>query len=439
MKKFKYIALGLTGLLFASCMGADYADPDDSIPPYGNNSIIGTNIISIDSLKNIKEYANAIDNNGYKLIDQDIQIKGIVTGNDKMGNIYKEISLQDKTGAILIRVNQGGLFATLPVGQEVLINLKDLYIGGYGKQAQLGLLYNGSVGYIDRYSFNKFYRLMGNPDKDKAEALAEEFDLNKVNDETYLKKNAGKLMYIKNVAFSDANGKNTYAPKGGDRNVNRGLKNAKTSQNISTSNLVVRTSTYAKFANEVLPSGSVDITGIFTRFNKTFQILLRGTDSTEICPSLKPFLTESFGESQGQFSIDNIALSEGVDHVWAWASAQYGMKASANISKKNYATQSRLVSPAIDLSKAKGATLTFDQAGKFFSTYANDCKVQVSTDLKNWTDLTVSEELTGQNWNFVTTTCDLKPYVGKTIYIGFLYTSTAEAAATWEIKNVTVE
>ena len=115
------------------------------------------------------------------------------------------------------------------------------------------------------------------------------------------------------------------------------------------------------------------------------------------------------------------------------------MKASANISKKNYATQSRLVSPAIDLSKAKGATLTFDQAGKFFSTYANDCKVQVSTDLKNWTNLTVSEELTGQNWNFVTTTCDLKPYVGKTIYIGFLYTSTAEAAATWEIKNVTVE
>ncbi|WP_024989128.1 DUF5689 domain-containing protein [Segatella albensis] len=326
MKKFKYIALGLTGLLFASCMGADYADPDDSIPPYGNNSIIGTNIISIDSLKNINEYANAIDNNGYKLIDQDIQIKGIVTGNDKMGNIYKEISLQDKTGAILIRVNQGGLFATLPVGQEVLINLKDLYIGGYGKQAQLGLLYNGSVGYIDRYSFNKFYRLMGNPDKAKAEALAEEFDLNKVNDETYLKKNAGKLMYIKNVAFSDANGKNTYAPKGSDQSINRGLKNAKTSQNISTSNLVVRTSTYAKFANEVLPSGSVDITGIFTRFNKTFQILLRGTDSTEICPSLKPFLTESFGESQGQFSIDNIALSEGVDHVWAWASAQYGMK-----------------------------------------------------------------------------------------------------------------
>jgi hypothetical protein len=38
---------------------------------------------------------------------------------------------------------------------------------------------------------------------------------------------------------------------------------------------VVRTSTYADFANKTLPQGEVDITGIFTRYNDTWQVLIR--------------------------------------------------------------------------------------------------------------------------------------------------------------------
>ena len=41
--------------------------------------------------------------------------------------------------------------------------------------------------------------------------------------------------------------------------------------------IVVRTSTYADFANDVMPTEAVDITGIFTRFRSTWQILLRST------------------------------------------------------------------------------------------------------------------------------------------------------------------
>ena len=39
--------------------------------------------------------------------------------------------------------------------------------------------------------------------------------------------------------------------------------------------LVLRTSTYADFANSVMPTGTVDVTGVATRFNDTWQILLR--------------------------------------------------------------------------------------------------------------------------------------------------------------------
>ena len=44
---------------------------------------------------------------------------------------------------------------------------------------------------------------------------------------------------------------------------------------INSSQLVVRTSTYADFAAVPLPTGRVNITGIFTRFRNTWQILIR--------------------------------------------------------------------------------------------------------------------------------------------------------------------
>lgn len=60
------------------------------------------------------------------------------------------ITLEDSTGAIIISVAQGGTSGFMPVGQEVLVSLKGLYIGGYRKQAQVGAVYtsasNGSLG-----------------------------------------------------------------------------------------------------------------------------------------------------------------------------------------------------------------------------------------------------------------------------------------------------
>ena len=40
----------------------------------------------------------------------------------------------------------------------------------------------------------------------------------------------------------------------------------------------MRNSGYSKFANEVVPQGVFDITGIFTRFGNTWQIVIRSTD-----------------------------------------------------------------------------------------------------------------------------------------------------------------
>jgi DNA/RNA endonuclease YhcR with UshA esterase domain len=44
---------------------------------------------------------------------------------------------------------------------------------------------------------------------------------------------------------------------------------------------VLRTSTFADFANQVMPQEAIDVTGIFTRYRNTWQILLRTLDDVQ--------------------------------------------------------------------------------------------------------------------------------------------------------------
>ena len=79
-------------------------------------------------------------------------------------------------------------------------------------------------------------------------------------------------MTIKGVKFAGADGKKMYATaqeKDAANSVNRALEGYNAQQ------IVVRTSTYADFAALPLPQGKVNITGIFTRFRNTWQILIR--------------------------------------------------------------------------------------------------------------------------------------------------------------------
>lgn len=443
MKKIKFIALAFLALTLGSCMGDGYADPDltEKVPaaPYGNNSLREKNVISIADLKN--QFATVIANSSYKLIEKDMMIKAVVTGNDVSGNIYNQVSVQDASGAIIIAINGSGLSGYLPVGQEILVNLKGLYIGSYKKLPQIGgvntKLSDGSLGMgkIERAIWNEHFKILNPGEADASTVVPEEFDLTKLSDAAYMEANVCKLMTLKKVKFASANGTNVWAPD--DTNTSLELIDAETGKKISSSNLVVRNSGYSKFANEVVPQGVFDITGIFTRYNNTWQIVLRSTD--DLKSVVLAYLSEPFDASQGNFTIDNIKLADGVEFVWKWASAAYGMKASGYVNGSKQELQSRLKSPAIDLKSAKSAKLMFDQAINFASDMKQECKVQISTDGKTWTDLDVQGYPAGNSWDFVSSTADLTKYCGKTIYIGFLYSSTPTGAPTWEVKNFAVK
>ena len=290
MKKIKFIALAFLALTLGSCMGDGYADPDltEKVPaaPYGNNSLREKNVISIADLKT--QFASVVNSStdAYKLIEKDMMIKAVVTGNDVSGNIYNQVSVQDASGAIIIGINGSGLSGYLPVGQEILINLKGLYIGNYRKLPQIGgvntKLSDGtlSMGKIERAVWNEHFKILNPGEADASTVVPEEFDLTKLTDAAYMDANVGKLMTLKKVKFASANGTNVWAPD--DSNTSLELIDAETGNRINKNNLVVRNSGYSKFANEVIPQGVFDITGIFTRYHNkdydTWQIVLRSTD-----------------------------------------------------------------------------------------------------------------------------------------------------------------
>ena len=290
MKNIKYLLmLVLACSLFTGCMDDDWDTPNAEAlnKAYGNQEIAETNVITIGSLKEQYESVINASTNSYEQITEDVQIKGRVVGNDIGGNIYNEVSIDDGTGAILICISQGGLFSYLPVGQEIVVDLKGLYIGGYGKQAEIGMPYTNAKGnsYVSRMSrvlWNKHFKLTGVADASKV--VAEEFDVSKRTKEEYFTANNGKLMTIKNVEFTNADGKTTFAPseeKDAANSVNRGL--SQNGKPIATSSIVVRTSSYADFAAKQLPTGKLNITGVFTRYKTTWQILIR--DERDIQPA----------------------------------------------------------------------------------------------------------------------------------------------------------
>lgn len=154
---------------------------------------------------------------------------------------------------------------------------------------------------------------------------------------------------------------------------------------------------------------------------------------------------ESFATGQGSFTIDNKQLPDGGSYVWkhdagttTGGNPYYYMKASSFIGGAK-ASESWLISPAVDLSQATTATLTFDHTHKFAGTPSNELTLWVTeTSAENWQQLTIDKYGTNNDYTFVTPSIDLSSYAGKTIKFAFKYVSTTDAAATWEIKNVKV-
>ncbi len=267
--KLKNFILLLVVSFLASCGEKDWDDvpgyfrnPND-LPygyPFGNNTIIEDNVISIADLKN--KYSSVISSSQSALIEDDIKIKAVVSANDSESGLSNAVALQDETGGILVSISDNGICGYLPVAAEILVDLKGLYIGGYGEMPQIGAPYNNTIGRMNKYVWQDHFRILSDPEEGRVVPKIINSE-SEITDE-YL----GTLITLKNVSFHGADGKTVFAPDQGSSYVERYL-------NEYPTNYVIRTSAYyAKYANDIMPEGKVDLTVVLTRYRDTWQFLI---------------------------------------------------------------------------------------------------------------------------------------------------------------------
>ena len=149
---------------------------------------------------------------------------------------------------------------------------------------------------------------------------------------------------------------------------------------------------------------------------------------------------ESFSEGPGVFYVEDVTLPEGLETVWTHDASYHNMKATGYTDKANDAESWLIMEEPLDLSNYGSAWLTFEHTGKFFASPSEEVAVCVSTDMEQWYDLTIPNWFANTDWKFVATgDVDLSEFAGQgEVYIAFVYTSTANAGGTWEIKNLKI-
>jgi len=327
MKNIKYIIAAVACVMFTACQNKDKWDVPASVTsPYENTSIKETNVLTIQQLKDKYYDSDALTIEGiYRDITEDIQVKGYVTCNDRTGNMYKEIAIQDATGALHVGINTSGVFGFLPEGEEILIDLKGLAIGNYRLGITIGTPYadKNSVSCVGRMPLSTWRQhsvrtgnrksraeldamvevfadcSLANPDKQIADKWG---DMGKVdNSDAERRKvvaSGGKLGIIKNVSIKEGGyyNSNTSSYVSGIKFVPGESKYVVTDaedETWSTSWLFnevksvdnrgytedgavqLYTSSYADFAATKLPTGKFNVIGVVKRYRKQWEFIVR--------------------------------------------------------------------------------------------------------------------------------------------------------------------
>lgn len=190
-------------------------------------------------------------------ITQDYFVDAVVNANDESGNLYKQLFIEDETGGIEFKVDATGLYTDFSVGTKVVVNCNGLYLGKYGGIVQLGGLYNGAIG---RLASSTFYSKVSIVDSD-VEVTAIETTIADIDDSMI-----GKIITLPTVQFVESELSLAYA---GTSTTNRTL------QDINGAKIIVRTSNYADFATNQLPSGSGSITAVLSKYGTDYQLYIR--------------------------------------------------------------------------------------------------------------------------------------------------------------------
>lgn len=132
MKKFLKLSFAAL-LMIVSVIAINSCKKNFDNPP----SYVDPNLVANTSIATLKAMHAS---GGYEAITTDIIISGTVIADDKSGNLYKELYIQDATGGIAIEMDGTNLYTQYPVGRKLFIKVKGLYLSDYAGMIQIGVL-----------------------------------------------------------------------------------------------------------------------------------------------------------------------------------------------------------------------------------------------------------------------------------------------------------
>ncbi len=249
-------------------------------PPTGDNTdpdITATTTIA--ELKNAYalQSGQAVQITGGKII------KGVVVGNDRSGNIYKTLYIDDGTAGLPISLNTTGLYNTYPVGREIFIRTDSLWLWNTNSMITMGVrtMVNGAPVYggippafIDKYIVRG--------KTNRTVPIQDVTNISQLNN-TY----QGRLIRLQDMEVATGDLNKTFA----DTSANKGDININF-QNCDKQAIIARSSGYANFAGVKVPSGRGEMMAIYTVYNATKQLVIRDTSDLKFtqprCGAVNP-------------------------------------------------------------------------------------------------------------------------------------------------------
>lgn len=277
MKSFNLLLI--TALSFAflttGCLKKTFDNPPDK-------SGYDPNLSVTNSLKELRLMNGRFDykTGGATLtITNDVIVAGIVTADDRSGNLYKAINIEDSTGGMQVLIDAYSLYNAYPVGRKIYIRCKGLTLGYNGGTPVLGLglseqnavnaipgseignhIVKADIGHVVTPLVVTMAQL----------ALAKNYDTNLIN----------RLVTISEAQFADTTAGITYTQPNGS--TNRDITDC------SGKVIALRSSNYATFHAIELPKGKGTITGLYSIYASSFsgsvspQLTIRDTSDVQM-------------------------------------------------------------------------------------------------------------------------------------------------------------
>ncbi|MCG9792069.1 DUF5689 domain-containing protein [Flavobacterium algicola] len=383
MKSLSYLSIVFI-FTFSACIPEEVAVPEliCNQPDYEINRTISEVIKNANSV--VKQYT------------YDDVIEAYVISTDEYGNFFKTLHLQTLATATApsigfsVPADASNLYVDFRLGNKVYLKLKNQYTDIYYGGLRIGGIY------ANAYNESSVGRLSQNDYKNVLHPSCVTF-----TDDQLVKKmtipellkdsNLNTLVELNDVQFATAAIGRHYFEE--SNNVGGGTNWYLIDKNGNQ--VYLRTSSYARFASNLVPTTKVKIRAVLTKFGLDYQLAVRSEADIEPTTARgMPFFTEDF---QTVTDKSNLSLPGWSNLVQAgslfWKGAMYNGNGCAEFLISGTKVNSNiawLISPKIDMDVYKNEVLTFRSAQHHLDVDSplNTLEVYIS---KNFDGLDVSK------------------------------------------------